>query len=145
MLEAQLHQIEHVVQSFFPEPEVSEDHIQDPPSVGRLAKVHGEVQRLEAKLDDLDLNALGEDLLWLSPQDRALAIATLRRRRKALVQRCGELLHALEDLRTSVDCRRCPVTPGNTCSTGRETEVHVTFISSEPHRLSLSQPPRSPF
>ena len=137
LLEAQLHQIEHDVQSFFPEPEVSEDHIQDPPSVGRLAKVHGEVQRLEAKLDDLDLKALGED--------RALAIAALRRRRKALVQRCGELLHALEDLRTSVDCRRCPVTPGNTCSTGRETEVHVTFISSEPHRLSLSQPPRSPF
>ena len=124
MLEAQLHQIEHDVQSFFPEPEDSEHHIQDPPSVGRLAKVHGEVQRLEAKLDDLDLNALGDN--------RALAIAALRRRRKALVQRCGELLHALEDLRTSVDCRRCPVTPGNTCSPGRETEVHFTFIPQNP-------------
>ena len=136
LLEAHLRQIEHQVQSFFPDPRHSGHHIQDTPSLGRLAKVRGQLQRLEAEADDLDLNALGED--------RALdkCLTGLRRRRKALVQRCGELLHSLEQLRTSVEC---PVTPGNTCSTGRETEVHVTFISSEPHRLSLSQPPRSPF
>ena len=123
LLEAHLRQIEHEVQSFFPDPRHSGHHIHDTPSLGRLAKVRGQLQRLESEADDLALNALGED--------RALdkCLTGLRRRRKALVQRCGELLHSLEQLRTSVEC---PVTPGNTCSTGRETEVHFTFIPQNP-------------
>ena len=120
-LEAELVHLDHEVQSFRG-PELSKPHGRDPPALGGVAKLHGQLQILETQADQVDFSAVAG-----KP-----GLASLRRRRKAIVEGCGVLLQSLEDLQASMQGDAFPVTPGNTegatARDDRDAEVR-SFLS----------------
>ena len=94
------------------------DHARDPPTLGRVAQLHGQLQVLETHADDLDFTCVRG----------TAALPCLRRRRKGIVEECGGLLQALEDLQASLQGDAFMVHPGNTeggtAIHGPENEVH---------------------
>ena len=117
-MEWELQQLDHEVDSLH--------HARDPPTLGRVAHLHGRLQNLEIEANQLYFTSIpGKPAL-------SLRLAGLRRRRKAILERCGGLPQAWEDLRASLQGDAFKVNPektqGGTAIHGPETEVH-SFIT----------------
>ena len=118
-LQVQVEELDHEVQSL--------RHARAPPSIVDVARLRDQIKLLHTVADDLVSNVVASKRRSLP-----VLLPSLRRRRKAIVERCGVLLQSLEALQASMQGDAFPVTPGNTegatARDDRDAEVR-SFLS----------------
>ena len=118
-LQVQVEELEHEVQFL--------RHACALPSIVRVARLRDQIKLLHTVADDLVSNVVASKRRSLP-----VLLPSLRRRRKAILERCGVLLQSLEALQASMQGDAFPVTPGNTegatARDDRDAEVR-SFLS----------------
>ena len=118
-LQVQVEELEHEVQFL--------RHACALPSIVRVARLRDQIKLLHTVADDLVSNVVASKRRSLP-----VLLPSLRRRRNAILERCGVLLQSLEDLQASMQGDAFPVTPGNTegatARDDRDAEVR-SFLS----------------